>query len=117
MTGLTRKTFMSVGLTAGILAAITIALPESASAVVLYPSCGGGATKTSTSTSSYMGGCFSTQARIDRYYAGVPRSYYGPQGKDSNVTASDGTLIGNYARYYVANSGDPGKHWTSWIKF
>lgn len=95
----------------------TVTGTPSASAVVLYPSCGGGATKTSTSTSAYMGGCFSSQARIDRYYAGSPVSYYGGQGPTSSVTATNGTLTGNAARFYVGNSGDPGKHWTSYIYF
>ncbi|MFC6080653.1 hypothetical protein [Sphaerisporangium aureirubrum] len=95
----------------------TVGVPG-ASAQVLYPSCGGEATKTSTSTTAYIGGCFKAQARIDRYYAGLPRSYYGPEtSTTSSVTASDGSLIGNAARFYVANSGDPGKHWTSYIYF
>ncbi|GIH23522.1 hypothetical protein Aph01nite_18320 [Acrocarpospora phusangensis] len=93
--------------------AVTLTAPAPASAAD-FP-CGGGASKTSTSTTSWMGGCQSTQARIDRYYAGLPRSYYGPQAAVSSVTASDGTLIGNAARFLVA--GGSGPQWSSWIYF
>lgn len=86
-----------------------------ASAAVLVPaqaasahtSCSVGGSKTSTSTTAYANDCTLAQARIDRYIASYPTSYYGYwDSYKSFVSNSNGTNSGNYVRGNL--HGEPG---------
>lgn len=102
-----------VALTATIsMSAVTAVSPAQAAPIV--PCAGSTSDIQAADQSTYStkpSTCDSTQARIDRYIAVSPTSYYGSWGSSSYVSASSGVNSGNYARWNSDYSGN-----TKWMR-